>query len=245
MQRTTLSGMILGLLLVCCVGVVLATEADELRERARALRKKAAISAEQGNKDQAERLENEAVNLLDSAERQGAKARERGEQRGRPGIDKEAHHLQERLQDLRARERDLRERPGSELELADVRQQIAGTERELKQIHAHHAGQDELPPEFRAQAEKLEMATRRIHHFRVAAQNLKMADEHEISHRLMEQAAAMERDVQEFRRHLEAEMQKAHDRHEDHGPDVIQELKAEVERLRVEVKELSRKVEQR
>jgi len=59
MPRTTLSGMILGLLVFCCGGVLLASEADELRERAKALRKKASISAEQGKPDQAERLERE------------------------------------------------------------------------------------------------------------------------------------------------------------------------------------------
>ena len=68
MQRTTLSGMILGLLLFCFGGVLLASESDELRERAKAMRKKASVIAEQGNKEQAERLEKEAVELLEAAE---------------------------------------------------------------------------------------------------------------------------------------------------------------------------------
>ena len=61
MQRTTLSVMILGLLLFCCGSALFASEADELREWAKALRKKASVMAEQGNKEQAERLEKEAV----------------------------------------------------------------------------------------------------------------------------------------------------------------------------------------
>ena len=243
MQRTTLSGMILGLLLFCCGGVLLASEADELRERAKALRKKASISAEQGKPDQAERLERESTELLESAERMELKAKGRGEKGDRPGINKEVHHIKERMQNLRAKEQELKEKAGSEQELAEVREQIAGTERELKQIHAHHTGHGELPPEFRAQAEKLEIAGRRIHHLRVAAHNLKMAEMHDLAHKLMEKAEAMERDVQEAKKRLAAEMHKGQERHGEQGPDVVRELKEEIERLRAEVKELSQKVE--
>jgi DNA repair exonuclease SbcCD ATPase subunit len=245
MQRTTLSGMILGLLLLCCGGVLLASEADELREKAKAMQKKGSAIAEQGNKEQAEQLENEAVKLLEAAERMELKAKGRGEKGDRPGIDKEVHHLKERLQDLRAKEQKMREANDPKQVLAEVREQIAGTERELKQIHAHHAGHGDLPPEFRAQAEKLEIAGRRIQHLRVAAQNLKMAEEHDLAHKLMEQAEAMERDVQEAKQRLAAEMHKRQERHGDHGPDVVRELKEEIQRLRAEVKELRQKVEER
>jgi len=248
MQRT-LSGMIIGLLLFYCGGVLFASEADELRERAKALRKKASISAEQGHKKQAKRLERESGELLEAAERMDLKASGRGEKGDRSGTDKEVHHLKDRLQDLRAKEQKMREANASEQELAEVREQINGTERELKQIHAHHAGHGEVPSEFRAQAEKLEIAGRRIHHLRVAAENLKMAEMHDLAHKLMEQAEGMERDVQAAKERLAEEMHKGHERHEDHGPDVgpdvVRELKAEIERLRTEVKELSQKVEKR
>jgi len=245
MQRTTLSGLILGFLLFCCAGVTLASEADELRERARGIRKKAATLAEQGNQDQAERLERESVELMESAERMELKGKRRGEKGDRPGIDKETRRLKERLQDLTAREQKLREANAPELELAEVREQISAIERELHAIHAHHAGRGEHPPEFRAQVEKLEIAARRIHHFRVAAEHLKAAEAHDLAHQLMEKAEAMERDVQEAKRQLAAQMQEAHRRPADHGPDVVRELKAEIERLRAEVKELSQKIEKR
>jgi polyhydroxyalkanoate synthesis regulator phasin len=89
----------------------------------------------------------------------------------------------------------------------------------------------------------LEVASRRIHHLRVAAQNLKMAEAHDLAHDLMEKAESMERDVQEGKKRLAAEMQKAHGG--EHGPDVVRELRAEIERLRAEVKELRQKVEER
>ncbi len=244
MQRTILSGMILGFLLLCG-GVVLASEANELRERAKAIRKKASISAEQGKPDQAERLERESAELLEAAERMELKAEGRREQGDRPGIDKEVRHLKDRLQDLLAKEKKLRDANAPENELAEVRGQIAATERELQAIHAHHAGPGKLPPEFREQAEKLEAASRRIHHLRVAAENLKMAEAHDLAHQLMEKAEAMEREVQEGKRRLAAEMHKGHERHGEHGPDVVRELKEEVERLRAEVKDLRQKVENR
>lgn len=238
MQRTTLSGMIVGLLLLCG-GVLFASEADELRERAKAMRKEASVMAERGNKEQAERLEKESVKLLEAAERMELKAKGSGE----PGIDKEVRHLKDRLQDLLAQEKKMREAKAPEKELAAVREQIAGTERELHTIHAHHAGHGKLPPEFHAQAEKLEVASRRIHHLRVAAENLKMAEAHDLAHQLMEKAEAMEREVQEGKKRLAAEIQKVHGG--EHGPDVVRELKEEIERLRAEVKELRQKVEKR
>lgn len=243
MQRTTLSGMILGLLLLCCGGILFASEADELRKRAKAMRKEASVLAERGNKEQAERLEKEAVALLEAAERMELKTKGRGEKGDRPDIDKEVRQLKGRLYDLLAKKQKLKEAKAPEKALAEVREQIAGTERELQTIQAHHAGRVELPPEFRDQAEKLEAATRRIHHLRVAAQNLKMAEAHELAHEIMKKAESMERDVQERKKRLAAEIQKAHGG--EHGPDVVRELRAEIERLRAEVKELRQKVEKR
>jgi archaellum component FlaC len=231
--------MIVSLILFCCGGGLLGSDADELRERAKALRKKASISAEQGKPDQAERLERESAELLIAAERLDLKAKGSGE----PGIDKEVRHLKQRLQDLLAKEKKLREANAPEKELAAVREQVAGTERELQAIHAHHAGKGKIPPEFRAQVEKLEVASRRIHHLRVAAENLKMAEAHDLAHQLMEKAEAMEREVQEGKRRLAAEIQKVHGG--ERGPDVVRELKEEIERLRAEVKELRQKVEKR
>ncbi|MBM4069792.1 MAG: hypothetical protein FJ271_12695 [Planctomycetes bacterium] len=76
MRRMSLSRTIVGLLLFCFGGIVLASEGDELRERAKALRKEAAVLAERGNKEQAERLTKEAAQLLEAAERLERKATE-------------------------------------------------------------------------------------------------------------------------------------------------------------------------
>lgn len=245
MLRITLSGMIFGLLLLYTGGVLLATDADELRERAQAMRKKASVVAEQGNKELAERLERESVELLEAAKRMELKAKGHGERQDRPGVDKEAQQLKERLQDLLAKERKMREIRAPEQELAEVREQISGIERELKQIHAHPADRGEHRPEFQAQVEKLAVASRRIQHLRIAAENLKLAEEHDLAHKLMEQAEAMERDVQKAKQRLAAEMNERHEHQGEHGPEVVRKLRAEIERLRAEVRDLSQKIEKR
>lgn len=245
MQRTVLPGMILGLLLFCFAGVLLASEVDELRERAKALRKEALVMAERGHEEEAGRLKKEAVKLLEAAERIELRAKARGAEGDRPGIDNEARQLKERLQDLLAKERKMREAEAPEREIAEVREQISNTEGELRQMHARHAEPGEHHPEFRAQAEKLELASRRIHHMRVAAENLRIAELHDLAHQVMEKAGAMERDVQEGKQRLAAEMHEAHKHREAQIPDVVRELREEIERLRAEVKELSQRVEKR
>lgn len=169
------------MLLISGGGSLLASEIDSLREKAKAMRAKALVLAEQGNRDQAERLEMEAIQLLKMADRQESKANGKGEQR----------------------------------------------------------------PEFRAQMEKLELATRRIHHFRVAAENLKMAEEHDLAHKLMERAADMERDVHAAKHKLAAEMNMGSEKKKPIGHDAVEQLKEEIERLRAEVRELKLHLEKR
>lgn len=200
MQRITLSGMILGLLLSCFGGVVRASQVDELREKAKAMRKEASALAEKGDKEQAEKLEKESMKLLETAERMERKDKERGEKRDRPDIDKEVRHLKDRLK-------------------------------------------AELPPEYRPQAERLEAVARRIHHIRVAAENLKLAEAHDLAHQLMEKAEVMERELKDGKQRLAAEMQKRQDVKD--GPEIVRDLRAENERLRSEIKELRQKVENR
>ena len=200
MQRITLSGMILGLLLSCSSGVVRASQVDELREKAKALRKEASALAEKGNKEQAERLEKESMKLLEAAERMERKDKERGEKKDRPDIDKEVRTLKDRLK-------------------------------------------AELPPEYRPQAERLEAVARRIHHIRVAAENLKLAEAHDLAHQLMEKAEGMERELREGKQRLAAEMQKLQGVKD--GPEIVRDLRAENERLRSEINELRQKVENR
>lgn len=245
MSHPMLSRMILGLALLGG-GALWASESDELRARARAMRKEAAVLAERGDKDKAERLEREAVQLIETAERMEMKARERGDkaERGdRPGNDLDVQRLKERLQDLLAKEKAMRKAQAPEKELAAIKEQIAGTEQKLKSVQSRQPGPGKIPPQFQAQAEKLASASRSIHHLRVAAENLKMAEAHDLARQLMDKSAAMERELEEAKKQLAAEIQKTQGA--DRGSEAIRELKQENERLRAEIRELRQKLEKR
>lgn len=236
MQRTTIIGMSF-LFLFCVGGLLLASEADELWAKAKALRKEAAIMAERGNTDEAERLERKSIELLEAAERMEPKAKERLGLEDRPGVEREVRQLKERLHDLLAKERDMQEANAPERKMAALREQIANTERELDKIQAHER--------FRAQAEKLENAARRMHHMRVAAENLKMAELHDMAHEVMEKAEALEGEIQAAKERLAAEMREARHRRAEPVPESVRDLREEVERLRAEVRELSERVKKR
>ena len=116
-------------------------------------------------------------------------------------------------------------------------------------MHAKHSDQTNhreyqgIRREFRPQAEKLEAASRRIHHIRVAAENLKQAEIHDVAHQLMETAENMEQDVMRAKQQLAKEIHKANGPPSEHEPDSIEELRNENERLRQMIKELTRKIE--
>lgn len=76
MRRHDLIGTVACIAMLCCCGGVpaLASEADELRERAQVLKREAAAHAERGEPDRAERKAKEAARLLEAAERMQAKA---------------------------------------------------------------------------------------------------------------------------------------------------------------------------
>lgn len=242
MQRTSFWSVAASFLLFCTGGVLLASEVDELRQRAKARRHEASVMAQQGKPDQAERLEQEALKLLAAAERM-EHAESESKETSESAIDKEVRYLKSRLQELMAQEKKLRAAKAPEPELALVREQIEQTERELHRSSEPSAEKAKLPPQFQMQAEKLAAAAKRVHHFRLAAQNLKLAEAHDLAHQLMEKAEAMEHEVQEGKQKLMAEMH--HGQGKEHGPDVVHQLKREIERLRAEVQQLRQKLESR
>lgn len=247
MRRAFLPGVVLGLLLLSGGAELSAAETDELRERAELLRKKAAVMADRGQGDAAERLERESVELLEAAERLESKGKDRKEKGERRGIGKRAGQLKEKLHALREKGRKMKEDGASEEDMAELGRHISNTERELHEIDAAHGEPDagKQRPEFREQVEKLKIASRRIRHLRVAAENLEMAEMHDVAHQVMEKAEAMEREVQQAKERMAAEMREGQPDRERRGTDVERELREEIERLRDEVRRLSENVEDR
>ena len=243
MQRSLLSAVVDGLMLFVCGKSLIALEADELMERAKAIRKKAAATTEQAKEASAR--------MLEAAERLEHQAKAGGESGELSGREKKGRQLKERLQDLIAKSRQLREANAPDQQLADVQAEISEIEQNLCTIHAKHSDQANhreyqgIPGEFRQQAEKLEAASRRIHHIRVAAENLKQAEIHDVAHQLMATAENMEQDVRRSKQQLAKEMHNADERQRERGPDSTQELQEENERLRQMIKELTQKIENR
>jgi hypothetical protein len=256
MQRMVWSGFVLGLFVLCFNQLVVASEADELRERAKAMRK------------EAEHLQRESAELLEAAKRMSPKAKEHRERDDHPDfydaqfqfLERDDHpgsntevrqikqqFLKERLRDLLAQEQQIKDRfagPQHDKMLDTVRQQIAEVERELDQVRSRHAEPMERP-EIRAQIEKLEIAGRRIHQMRVAAEHLKAAEQHDLAHEVMKKAEAMERDVHAAKKRMAAEIHEAQGRREYQMPNIVRELREEIEQLRAEVRELSERIERR
>jgi DNA repair exonuclease SbcCD ATPase subunit len=217
-----------------------ASAQDELRDKARAIQKEAASLAERGQTQTAERLTKEAQGLVREAERREAQARQEAP---RPEIEQAIGHLKERLQDLLVKQKKLDEAKASERDRAEVREQIAGTERELNAVRERLAGGRQPRPEFEAQVRQIEEAARRIHHIRVAAENLKAAGIHDLAMKLTEQAEKMEREIGEAKERLAREMDRPG------GPDPrdaeIRELRQQNERLQAQIRDLRQKLEKR
>ncbi len=164
----------------------------------------------------------------------------------------EADKIQEQAKAMRQKASAIAQHGKQEAELGNKEQAERLKKESIKMLEAAEkmalkSRHTELPLELHAHAENLEAASRRIHHLKVAAENLKMAEVHDLASDLMQKAGAMERDVQEGRKRLDAEIQKRHGKEHgpEHAPDIVQELKREIEHLRAEVKELRQKLEQR
>ena len=176
-----------------------------------------------------------------AAERLEMKTKRIGDEGSHAGIEEEVRHHTEMLNLMLAKQQKLKAGPESELE--KVNEQIALRRRALHANQSAVAKRVEHSPEFHVQVEKLEAAARRIHPIRVAAENLKMAELHDLAVQLMEKAASMERDVQEAKKRLAVEMQ--NQKGSEDRPDEQQDLRNEIARLRAEVKELREIAERR
>jgi len=216
------------------------SQADELRDKAKKLQKAAAALAEIGRTEAADQLKREAQAIIREAERQESQAKRESP---RPEIEQEIRHLKERLEDLRVKQKRQVEANASERDQAVVREQISGTERELRALTERLAAGHQPRPEFEVQARKIEEATRRLHHIRVAAENLKAAGIHDVAIKLTEQADKMERDIGEAKEQL------ARHRERPGGPDPrdteIRELRKQNERLQDEIRQLRDRLERR
>jgi len=234
MRSLTLARFVLTSVVVASAGFLHADEAEELRTRARAVKSEAAQLLENGHKEEAEKLFQESKQLMARAmELSGKKSPEHGSE------NPDVVHLKERLQELRAAREKAEAAKAPDEEIRELREQISGTERKLGEI-VKRQQKPEIPPQHREHAEKIEQTTRRIRHMRMAAENLKAAEMHDMAHELMNRAEVMEKDLQaakdEFAHAMKS--QGAERSEETHR------LRNENEHLRAELKELRKAVEE-
>jgi hypothetical protein len=240
MSHSKWAGLISAAVLAVGAALVFASEADELRERANAMRKEAAVLAERGHKEEADRLERNALDLLEAADRQLAERESRGHA---PDLEADIHRLREQLEKLIVEERNLVEDRAPENALDEIRHRIADTEREVRKLHAEHERRS-APREDRFEPDQMRALHdmgRRIEHFRIAAEHLREAGAPDLANELMEKAEVMENEARRVQERWEAEHRHAPESFQDQ----IGELRREMQRLRAEVGELRRQVENR
>ena len=234
MRFATLAGLVFSTVVLACTGFVHGDETEELKARARAVKSEAAQLLENGHKEEAEKLFRESKELMARAmELSGKKGPEHGSEN--PDIA----HLKERLQDLREAREKAEAKKAPEQEIGELREQISGTERKLGELMKRHQ-KPEIPPQHRERAEKLEQISRRIRHVRMAAENLKAAEMHDMAHELMNRAEMMEKELHAAKEEFAHSMKM----HEAEKGEEIQKLRNENEHLRTELNELRKAVEE-
>lgn len=224
---------------------VSASESDELRAKAKAIQKVAEQFAQSGNKEKAETLAQEARKLLEMAERQEFQSRNKEAPKPGSNLDQEIRHRKERLMDMLNKEKAMKEAKAPERELAEIRNLIQVTERELNEIVGKREERASIPSEFRGDVERLEIAARKVQLIRTAAQNLKMAEMHDLARDLMAKSEGMEREIQEGKRQIAQRIEQFQRNREHSRGDQNQDIRAELELLRNEVRELRKLLEKR
>lgn len=246
-------------LIVFVVTSVWASEADELRAKAKAVQHEAEVLAKEGRQEEAEKLFRHVKDLLAAAEKHDDKSPK--------SSDREIDELHRQLKAIAEKEKHAEKSQNKEA-LAELRKHRANIERELAELHEHHERKvgpkhaDKHSPEM---PEKLHAAARRLKHLHVAIENLHAAEMHDLAEQLAEKAEHMERELhqahEQFAKerpspekgipaiekpsHVEPPLKRPPESKlksvPAHAP--IEELREELHRLRAELKELRQQIE--
>ena len=236
----------IALALLCLVTIglnafsaLMASESDELREKARHLEREAAELERLGRAEEAGELHRKAPELRERAEHE-ADEHERASERE---IDKLTRHLDELLD----KQRRMREADAPRRDMEQINERIGDVERQLDRLHAearerHHARHHERP---RLESPRdLEEIVRRIEHFRIAAQHLREAGAQDLANELLEKAEVHEREVREAHERMREEAEQRHHRREEERREEgaraeVGDLRREVDGLRKQLGEIA------
>ena len=193
------------------VTIGIASESDELREKAREIERKAAELAESGQGEKAEHFEREAAELYKKADYHEREHHER-----------KIMELKERLEKLQMEERELQEHGTEDEHLDDLRHEIERVKSHLHEmVHTHR--DDHRGPDGDIE--------RRLKHMRAAAEHLHHAGLHDVSNHVIQRIHAVERELHHHRDHHEDNPIHAIMRQ-------LEEMRHEMSRLREELNDL-------
>ena len=222
-----------------------AAEKERAADKERAMEKERAADKERAveKKRAAEKERAEKEARVSEDEKSRAKRREmelRNHNRDR-AIAEQKERLQALLEKTRVAERE----GWGEDQRHRLTEEIREVEQQLKRLISEEGprvGHD-LPPEFRGQAEKIELASRRLRHVRTAAENLMAAEMPDLAHDLLRKAEGMEQDIAAAKQEL---MQRMHQQggERPHGnPEEVRALRQENQNLQRELQEVRQLVE--
>jgi hypothetical protein len=193
------------------------SEADELRDKAKAVQRESAELAKQGKHEEADQLRREYKELLQAAQKHDMKESKAHVRTG------EMHELEQRLKGLAEKERALKQ-AGNKEALTEVQKHRTAIEHELKTLRAHLKHQPETPSAAKsphgAPAEREE-----------AARRIKQAGE---------------RELRQAHEHL-AKQRSGHEplNSPEHHATPLDELRRDIQQLRAELKELREEFKKR
>ena len=222
-----------------------AAEKERAADKERAMEKERAADKERAveKKRAAEKERAEKEARVSEDEKSRAKRREmelRNHNRDR-AIAEQKERLQALLEKTRVAERE----GWGEDQRHRLTEEIREVEQQLKRLISEEGprvGHD-LPPEFRGQAEKIELASRRLRHVRTAAENLMAAEMPDLAHDLLRKAEGMEQDIAAAKQDLMHRMHQQGGERPHGNPEEVRALRQENQNLQRELQEVRQLVE--
>ena len=234
-------------LLLSATGSVIASEADEYRKKAEAIKREAVELAEQGRMEEAKKLGHEAEILFKKAKY--------FEQNQKDPRWLEIEEIKKHMHRLAMEEKELSKRDDAKPRIKEIRAESEKLERVIHEMMADMKAEKnpkgkvqhdkEMHHEKEAMHRDHDEPMHRLENMRIAVDHLHQAGLHDIAEHVAERAEATEREIHERRMHEERmREEQARREHGEHGEPVhemmrhIEELRHEIGRLHEELNRL-------
>ena len=234
-------------LLLSAAGSLVASEADDYRKKAEAIKREAMELAERGRMEEAKKLGHEAEILFKKAKY--------SEQNRKDPRWLEIEEIKKYMQQLAMEEKELSKRDDAKPRIEEIRAESEKLERVIHEMMVDMKAEKnpkgkvqhdkEMHHEKEAMHREHEEQMHRLESMRIAVDHLHQAGLHDIAEHVAERAEATEREIHERRMHEERMRdEQAHREHPEHGEPMhemmrhIEELRHEIGRLHEELNRL-------